>query len=1033
MNTLEFLQLVTPTAGQKAVVVPRGINKTTEKPLWFHFAHTEHAAMAERIAALDAKHIYFALGGFKHNAIDEYKGRKQENVEYLRAFWLDIDVAVDQPKKYSTKRAAGEAIAAFVEAYALPEPLVVISGGGLHVYWPLDRDVLRSEWKSVATALKAATRESKLLVDHSRTSDEASILRPVGTFNRKQEVPREVRAVEWQGSPVSIESLAEALKAHTVATVEIELQAPVHGFVAPELSLGANLANVEVAPKVFKRILDKCPQMQWAYEHMQYGADGKNTEGYAGEQVSEPLWRACLSVITRCKNGEQHAHTFSSRYPTYSITETAAKISGVGDMPQSCAKFNELNESLCGKCKYAGKIKSPIVLGIDYVELEPPEIKIEADVVSVEATAVHGFKVTRDELRIAGVNPPFPFKRTDRGVVRVTQVPAVDPDGSVIKGKFVDEDRVLAPYDIYPLFRTREAIDGAESAHYSAYWRIIPVDHKAMVDDVLIPHGDLGSSDTLRRTMSTKAVYTPTDNQHKEVAEYMRLYLQRLGEQHTHPQPTNFGWQGEMNSAVPIDEQPIEFVIGSSRYRRSNIDGIWGVAHDPIYPAASMKQFALTMHSKGSLEGWAKAAAWYADDFAAPQIAAVLLSVGSPFMKFLKRSGVVTMIRGEKGVGKSSVLQLAASAWGAYEYIRGGKSSPVGMETVAACLQNLPVIADDRPEMTDNEVSAEIMMLANGAGKSRGTMVGNSTQPSAAKSLKWLSNSLMSSNKSWVEALGKNKIENEGETARIIELEILRVSRAKWAEIGGKSSEAEYQQLLEINHGVAGPAIVQEFLRAPGKYVDKLREFESDLIDAALARGEAGDAYLKELDPSEYRLQAAAFACALLVLLILRRLKLVTWTPQALVQVALQSISDTCRMTIESRPTKQDVLSQYINEFHGNFVVVTAEGARLQGMPAATGDEQAFGKVPNMRIVGRIDHVEKVTYLDRAAFKSWLNGKGVSESAVIKGLTLEGWDVKADRNTKVTLGRGFAAVSKVQTRVVELRNAALFEKLAGTV
>lgn len=1027
MQTLDFVRLVTPTQGQKAVVVPRGTSTKTGKPLWFHFPQDHHEGMVDCILNTNSKHIYFALAGFKHNAINEYKGRKQENVEHLRSLWMDIDVGADDPKKYATKREAAEALGAFCDALDLPEPLVVVSGGGLHVYWPLSEDVSRTEWKPVALALKSAAQYHNLRVDHSRTADEASILRPVGTYNNKTDTPRQVKTVEWAGTPVPLDRLAAAL-----SVVRSALDLPAINVESVAL-LGTNLGSMDATPKIFKRIIDKCPQIQWAFDHMQYGQDGLNAQGYAGEQVSEPLWRACLSVAVRCVNGEKHAHSFSRQYPTYTIEETDAKIARVGDMPQSCSRFNELNPGRCGGCRYAGKVKSPIILGTDYVELEAPSVQIETDAVVPEATASHGFKVTHEALKIAGVNPPFPYKRTAQGISKVNQVPAVDPDGRIIKGKFVEEDRVLAPFDIYPLFRTRETVDGLESVQYAAYWRISPVAHKEMTDDVLITHGDLSSSDTLRRIMSLRAVYTPTDNQHKEVADYMRLYLQRLGEQHTHPQPSTFGWQGDINPALPLDQQPIEFVVGHSRYKRAEVDGVWSVVHDPIYPSASMKQFALTMKSTGTLEGWAKAASWYQDDFAPTQIAAVLLSMGSPFMKFLKRSGVVTMIRGEKGVGKSSVLQLAASAWGEYAYIRGGRSSVTGMETVAACLQNLPVIADDRPEMKDEEVSAEIMMLANGAGRGRGTMVGNSTQPIAAKSLKWLSNSLMSSNKSWVEALSKNKIENEGEAARIIELEIPRVNRTKWVEIGGRNSEQEYQRLLSVHHGVAGPAMIQEFLRSPDKYINRLHELEAIIIDATLERGEKGDGYLKDLDPSEYRLQVSAFACALLVLTILRRLKLVTWTPQAVTQVALNSISDTCRLTVESRPTKGDILSQYINEFHGNFVIVTAEGARLSGMPPATEGEQAFGKVPNARIVGRIDHTLKVTYLDRAAFKTWLNSKGVSESSVIKGLTNEGWEVRADRGTKVTLGRGFSAVSKVQTRVIELRSPVLFDKLKDVI
>lgn len=212
MKTDEFLGLVTSELGQKAVVVQRGVGTNTGQPRWCHFSHADHESMANCIQGLKDKHIYFALGGFKDGAITEFQGRNQENVAYLRSLWMDIDVGKDDPKKYPSKRAAGAAIGAFLESTGLPEPLVVVSGGGLHIYWPLVADVTRTAWKPVATALKAEALKFGLLVDHSRTCDEASIMRPIGTFNNKiDDKPREVVALDWAGQPTSIGTLANLL------------------------------------------------------------------------------------------------------------------------------------------------------------------------------------------------------------------------------------------------------------------------------------------------------------------------------------------------------------------------------------------------------------------------------------------------------------------------------------------------------------------------------------------------------------------------------------------------------------------------------------------------------------------------------------------------------------------------------------------------------------------------------------------------------------------------------------------------------
>jgi hypothetical protein len=551
-----------------------------------------------------------------------------------------------------------------------------------------------------------------------------------------------------------------------------------------------------------------------------------------------------------------------------------------------------------------------------------------------------------------------------------------------------------------------------------------------MTDDVQITHSDLASNDSLRRLMSDRAVYTPTDNQHKAIADYMRHYLQKLGAEHTHPQPTAFGWQKELSLDLPINEQIIEFVVGHTRYSRMKVDDEWVVQSNPIYPANNMTQFASHMKPKGTLEGWATAAHWYRDEFAGKQIAAVLLTFGSPFMCFLKKSGVITLLRGQTGIGKSGVLQLAASAWASNGYVIAGKSSYTGMETVAGTLNNLPVVCDDRPEMKDEEISAEILMLANGKSKTRARLGGGGiSSVTTDHIISWLSNSLMSSNKSWIEILTRNKLEIEGETGRMIELEMTRVTREQWLSVGGDNSERDYNQLLATNHGVVGPAMIQEFLRDPAAYIEELHAIEFSIMQLCTAKAAAFEGHFRGVDPTNYRLQVAAFACALLALKILRKLNLVQWKRVTINKVMFDSISNTCRIINDGRPDKQDILAMYLNEFHGNLVIVTAEGVRL-GSTTGDADPQMLGKLPVTKIVGRIDHTTQITYLDRAAFKFWINSKGMAESNVLSGLAAEGWIVKSARDTKITLGKGFSATSKLQSRVIELHNPKLFAQYA---
>lgn len=137
-----------------------------------------------------AQNVYHACATFKDG-----QSRKASNAQAMRAFWLDIDCGAEKAKTgdgYETKEDAAMALRAFCRSAELPRPMIVDSGGGLHVYWPLKKTISAERWKPIADKLKRATKALGFLADQSRTADAASILRPVGTHNRKYDPPRPV-------------------------------------------------------------------------------------------------------------------------------------------------------------------------------------------------------------------------------------------------------------------------------------------------------------------------------------------------------------------------------------------------------------------------------------------------------------------------------------------------------------------------------------------------------------------------------------------------------------------------------------------------------------------------------------------------------------------------------------------------------------------------------------------------------------------------------------------------------------------------
>src|SRR5882724_8039363 len=190
-ETLAFLTCVLPSEGFYCAVI---FNTAHTKP-GVDFPRQQICASLEELTDVilandkQGRTVYHACAAYRdakgifNEQKQRWEVRTQQNARGAAAFWLDLDV---KPGKYPDKPAAAEAAIAFADWAGIPRPVLVDSGHGVHCYWPLEHELDPATWQRYAEALKARSIEFGLKADHGLTGNIACILRPPGTYNRKE-------------------------------------------------------------------------------------------------------------------------------------------------------------------------------------------------------------------------------------------------------------------------------------------------------------------------------------------------------------------------------------------------------------------------------------------------------------------------------------------------------------------------------------------------------------------------------------------------------------------------------------------------------------------------------------------------------------------------------------------------------------------------------------------------------------------------------------------------------------------------------
>ena len=277
---------------------------------------------------------FYGLATFKDG-----NSRKSENVQHLKSFFLDLDCG--EGKDYPNQTEAINALRAFVKTLSLPKPVMVSSGYGVHVYWVLEDTVHPDEWTPVALQLKKMCVEHGLKADPAVTADTARVLRVPGTHNHKGNTPKQVKVLGIEPlAPVDFESFTTLLGGGVMPV-------PVKVDSAESALREALRENSDFS---FKNILKKsikgtgCAQIKNMIQNK--------------ESISEPLWRAGLSIAKFCSDKDKAVDLISVGHEGYSKELTQEKVDLIKG-PYLCSSFYEHNPDLCADCPNFGNIKAP--------------------------------------------------------------------------------------------------------------------------------------------------------------------------------------------------------------------------------------------------------------------------------------------------------------------------------------------------------------------------------------------------------------------------------------------------------------------------------------------------------------------------------------------------------------------------------------------------------------------------------------------------------------------------------------------------
>jgi hypothetical protein len=665
MDRYDFLNLVLAPEGNGNYVVTLGKTTDEGKKIFFNRNARSIKEAADLAVWGSSKGMtaYYALGTFIDNEKVDAQGRvkaerKQAQAHLFKTLALDIDCGPDKP--YTTQRAGAQALAQFVKATGLPKPLVISSGNGLHVYWPLDTAIKKDTWVGMSKVLFALVKEKGLAVDESKVFDPSMVLRPLDTTNFKGNHP--VTPVIVRDALPTLE-FAKRLKSLQPASTPEKKAKPVTMSVKSSVMEAALAGGKQDYPALIpEQIIAGCKQMA----RITF-ANGANAE--------EPEWYLACGMAGYTAEPEATVIEWSKGHKDFDANESIEKMNqwlSNADGPPTCSKFDKLSPGTCSKCPLFEKIGTPAKLG----HPRPRELSEIPDVPS------------------PAVEPPVPFKRTEAGVTMNLQG---------------ETPVVICSYDLFPSHITYDPTLGYEEVEW--VWKKPHVGYTKLRVRTAHIFSDSNLGELISH-LANHGLFIATKQNQVCIGAYMRAYVQRLQQhQATTELYGSFGWKDDYK----------KFVLGTVEYSRG-ADGEVHMKEVGVSKAVSEKALDIAFDLKGDMREWVEWTELLKHKELAIHQVVLGTAFAAPLVALTGLHGFSMSLLGPSGTGKSTMQNWMASVYGnPHRLMMKKEDTKLSFVQRFGILGNMPVAIDECTLMEPNVLADILYWATQGQDKNRAT------------------------------------------------------------------------------------------------------------------------------------------------------------------------------------------------------------------------------------------------------------------------------------------------------------------------
>jgi len=863
---------------------------------------------------------YDAAGYNTFVAMHSFSGHSRIAAEavFAKSFFLDLDVgaSTEKKKKYESQYAALEALGNFVESQGLPPPVVVNSGRGVHAYWLFDEDIPSEAWVVYARLFKRLC-EKHILIDRAVSADRARVLRFVGTHNYKGETPLPTGFFTDNIYEYSFDAFKEFLgapddepsdeMAHILATVQKGLDEDTDKIARIDTNFESVFAVLA------QKSLDNeggCPQVDYMLRN--------------ASTLSEPMWRAGLSLARACIDWEESIQAMSATHPGYSPEKTIEKanltVGSDGPHPYKCSTIDDIaDEDLCSGCVFRGKITSPIQLAKRLKVLQLPD-ELEEETAESEgssgdpSTPVWHTYPTELEPYLRGPNGGVWYK---------------PPSKKGKDGQWMPQDEIqILPYSLYPIRRMFGGRDG--EVHVFQY---------SMVHDGIrtftVSGADTSSMDRFKTCMARNGVVIENGLE-LAVLGYVKkwvMYMQNW--KRAEDTRSQMGWTKGNKS----------FVIGSTEYHPNGVT--------TATAASSLVDTLGKLLTKiGSLDKWKAAANKLDKPHYEVHAFALMCGFGSPLLRLTARNGGVVGLIGSTGAGKSGALYACGSIWGdPFNLGRAGAKDSATMNGLTQWmmgLKNIPMTLDETSNYKPEDVSNITYKATQGQGKIRAQASTNDIREIEFEASLI---TIVTANQSMVDKLTKFKANPDGELARYLEFNIVKPPT-----LDNVEGESIFQT-FRMNYGHAGPLYVQYLLDKGDDYAASKYKKWADKFYDAVGQG------------TEVRFYESTVATGFAGAELAKEIDLLDWDLDRIFAVIVSHIIKNKEGAV-SFTDYDEILGTFQNEHQGSTLVLNSD--KVIREPRTTS------------VIARIVVDEGTYYVARSALRKHLSEMQISEKVFIQ-------------------------------------------------